>query len=496
MRRSSRRKRSTCESLTKGSFDKTIVIEESPTCTPVRKRRKKKNPIQPASSPIVVIDLCDVTSEEEEESVKVIPQPRTRRAKRKRKKILLDNALRRNTCVKTAFGEGFVRNVRAPEYEGWEADDEFELMYEVELSWCVIYCSSSNVWNLSGQVVRFFVPGQYTCDGKSMKAELQYAGLVRLEPTFYVNDSVIDIYLRYVTKVQFTEAMMNSTHLYNSYFYTKMFITRPKLTKEMRKQGITLTQRGYEQVRNWTRNVDIFEKDFLIIPINDRNHWSVAIIVNPGLIVQGRESRFRRHAREIIEESKTSRNGDKKKLAKQRERKKIMSRTRNQRRHQVDGTEVKEKIGDDILDVKIAIDVARHASLAAERAVALITQIPAIICFDSLRVHKTSVVAQRMRKYLQCEFNNRHGCIEDMKFDSVFIPSVVPSVPKQENSCDCGIFILSYVEHFFRVFSDARNMTTQNLIEKLSPSVHENWFTLGDIGRKRKEIRNIFDKFR
>ena len=33
-----------------------------------------------------------------------------------------------------------------------------------------------------------------------------------------------------------------------------------------------------------------------------------------------------------------------------------------------------------------------------------------------------------MRKYLQCEFNHRHGEVEGMKFDSFYIPSVVPSV--------------------------------------------------------------------
>ena len=69
-------------------------------------------------------------------------------------------------------------------------------------------------------------------------------------------------------------------------------------------------------------------------------------------------------------------------------------------------------------------------------------------------------------------------------------------VPKQENSCDCGIFMLTYVEYFFRVFPDARYMTTQHLVDKLSAFVNENWFTLGDIGRKRREIRGVFDKFR
>ena len=180
--------------------------------------------------------------------------------------------------------------------------------------------------------------------------------------------------------------------------------------------------------------MDIFQKDFLIIPINDRNHWSVAIIVNPGLIVRDRESRFRQRAREMIRESKMNKSSKKKELAKEKvKKKKVLSRTRNQRRNQVEVTE--EEIEDDILDVKIAIEVARHASLAAERAVALITPSPAIICLDSLKVHKTNVVAQRMRKYLQCEFNHRHGEVEGMKFDSFYIPSVVPSVRGIYDEC-------------------------------------------------------------
>lgn len=41
--------------------------------------------------------------------------------------------------------------------------------------------------------------------------------------------------------------------------------------------------RRYLRVKNWTRNVNIFEKDFLIIPINKNNHWYLAIICYPYL---------------------------------------------------------------------------------------------------------------------------------------------------------------------------------------------------------------------
>lgn len=37
------------------------------------------------------------------------------------------------------------------------------------------------------------------------------------------------------------------------------------------------------RVKNWTRNVNIFEKDFLIIPINKNAHWYLAIVCYPYL---------------------------------------------------------------------------------------------------------------------------------------------------------------------------------------------------------------------
>lgn len=39
----------------------------------------------------------------------------------------------------------------------------------------------------------------------------------------------------------------------------------------------------HARVKNWTRNVNIFEKDFLIVPINRRAHWYMAIICFPHL---------------------------------------------------------------------------------------------------------------------------------------------------------------------------------------------------------------------
>ena len=40
----------------------------------------------------------------------------------------------------------------------------------------------------------------------------------------------------------------------------------------------------HEGVRRWTKNVDIFTKDYLVVPIHDELHWSLALVCFPGSI--------------------------------------------------------------------------------------------------------------------------------------------------------------------------------------------------------------------
>lgn len=41
--------------------------------------------------------------------------------------------------------------------------------------------------------------------------------------------------------------------------------------------------RRHSRVKSWTKKVNIFEKDYLVIPINERSHWFLAIVCFPGL---------------------------------------------------------------------------------------------------------------------------------------------------------------------------------------------------------------------
>ena len=43
-----------------------------------------------------------------------------------------------------------------------------------------------------------------------------------------------------------------------------------------------------ESAKRWTKNIDIFAKDILFVPIHDQLHWSLALIFFPGAILDQR----------------------------------------------------------------------------------------------------------------------------------------------------------------------------------------------------------------
>ncbi len=52
----------------------------------------------------------------------------------------------------------------------------------------------------------------------------------------------------------------------------------------------TLISKGEKGVESWTakKNIDVFKKKLIFIPINMTLHWSLCVVVNPGAILNGR----------------------------------------------------------------------------------------------------------------------------------------------------------------------------------------------------------------
>ena len=121
-----------------------------------------------------------------------------------------------------------------------------------------------------GPVETLFV---YPPPPKSGGIPITTEDLACLEEGIYLNDVIIDFYLKYTFDHILTEEQRKKTYLFNSYFYKRL------TQKSGSKYSADLM---HAQVKKWTRNVDIFEKDFIIIPVNEHCHWYLVVICFPG----------------------------------------------------------------------------------------------------------------------------------------------------------------------------------------------------------------------
>ncbi|PVV00096.1 hypothetical protein BB560_005405, partial [Smittium megazygosporum] len=99
----------------------------------------------------------------------------------------------------------------------------------------------------------------------------------RLGHEEFLNDSLIDFYLRYLMEhLQKTnKKFYDQIFIYSSFFYD-LYCKHPKHEPEKR----------FDSVRKWTSKVDIFAKKYLFVPINKDYHWFLALIVNPSILTE------------------------------------------------------------------------------------------------------------------------------------------------------------------------------------------------------------------
>ncbi|XP_074081757.1 sentrin-specific protease 1 isoform X2 [Macrotis lagotis] len=75
----------------------------------------------------------------------------------------------------------------------------------------------------------------------------------------WLNDEIINFYMNMIME-RSKEKGMPSVHAFNTFFFTK------------------LKTAGYQAVKRWTKKVDVFSVDILLIPIHLGVHWCLAVI--------------------------------------------------------------------------------------------------------------------------------------------------------------------------------------------------------------------------
>ncbi|KAL9126489.1 MAG: hypothetical protein Q9217_004471 [Psora testacea] len=113
-------------------------------------------------------------------------------------------------------------------------------------------------------------PLTYPKIGKK-KATVDWVDLERLDEGEFLNDTLVTFYMRYLEhKIeQQNPGLAERIYFFSTFFYERLTSTM-KGKKEI----------NYGAVQKWTRTVDIFTYDYVVVPINEQAHWYLAIICN------------------------------------------------------------------------------------------------------------------------------------------------------------------------------------------------------------------------
>jgi len=212
-------------------------------------------------------------------------------------------------------------------------------------------------------------------------------------------------------------------------------------------------------VKRWLRDVDIFSKDYLIVPINQTAHWYIVII------------QYHNHV--LTESDLISDDEDNHDLRLKSKKKKTNNHSTVKNSKKPSET--------------IKIDDESNKSITPKNP----SQKPTIIMFDSLRAGSKNRVAATLREFLQLEYDHKKtlpvGSLDRKVFNLDTIPAIEAAVPQQPNYFDCGLYILQYMESFF-----AHRSPT---IDYQSPTTYANWCENTSMGSsKRKQIFDVINQ--
>ncbi|XP_051782028.1 sentrin-specific protease 7 isoform X1 [Erpetoichthys calabaricus] len=284
----------------------------------------------------------------------------------------------------------------------------------------------------------------------------------------FLNDVIIDFYLKYLMLEKAPKNFAERSHIFSSFFYKQL--TR-KDTPEEEKSNILAHHRRHQKVKTWTRHIDIFSKDFIFVPVNQESHWYLVVICFPGLEGPVIEDRIR---------PELQTNGDKRDVCEEAlldiDYGKITEEPPNC------GIDPEKTEASNKLHKSGCRKQQQRNLLGCTKKHCHRTHVckrPCILIMDSLKLSSHERTIKLLREYLQVEWDVRRGT------QRIFSPENIKGsacrVPLQDNSSDCGIYLLQYVESFL-----------QNPVVHFDlPLQLENWFSRQEVKRKRDAIRDL-----
>lgn len=269
----------------------------------------------------------------------------------------------------------------------------------------------------------------------------------------FLNDVIIDFYLKYLMVQKAPRASVHRSHVFSSFFY-KQLTRRDNANEDSTSTPAQV--RRHQRVRTWTRHVDIFDKDFLFVPVNQEAHWYLVVICFPGLEEPQyvkRDGSVHSDGSEGLGESEREMHGE--------------NRSNSDEDKNADDSRIKSSMSHPL---NCTENTCKRDTVCKR---------PCILIMDSLKLSVHERIFKLLREYLQLEWEAKRGGYRDFSVDHMVGSHC--KVPLQDNSSDCGLYLLQYAESFLQ----------DPVLHFDLPLRLERWFPRQQVRGKREEIRDL-----
>lgn len=258
----------------------------------------------------------------------------------------------------------------------------------------------------------------------SRRETVTWEDLGRLEDDEFLNDSLVGFFIKYLQHNSLEK--VKKMHFFNTFFYEKL--TQPVGGKAPRRQI------NYAGVANWTKTVNLFDRDYVVVPVNESAHWYVMIICNLRSLRKDDQPAVEEDAAPGIPFA-TNGADDETTL-----------------RISPSSDVAKECTNTDTLlsePVDITLDSVNRRRPGSKKAFKPSLKKydigrPVIITLDSLNLNR-SPTATILKEYLVQEAKEKHNFDIDIRD---IAGMTAKQIPLQSNFSDCGLYLCMYLEQF------------------------------------------------
>ena len=424
------------------------------------------------------------------------------------------NAADNGDFVLTPYGAGKILSSRVERRASTSGETSIfqpTIIYTIDLDFGVCHVPSSHVKSISGTP---FVSKSILTYNKVPITEMD---LLRLRPMTYLNDSIVNFYLKYL-KAQFDKANPESkiqsnsrgwddldgrgVCIFPSFCYNRIVSIMGDDNRNIKANR----RKIWKELRTWAKGEDIFKKRMLIFPINYHLHWTALFVFHPGRLIRRHsavEVNVAPHPQSlgVLSSVKTC-------LTDMGNH--ITSSLKAANPSQTTSSEsVQTSVSDtapeqsqtsgvqyrcdycDLATYDTYAEAEEHEKRCPKN------QDWCMLHFDSgkhFKLHEPQKIAGYIKKYLSAyydaEYAHSHPGVGALTQTNM--PGYTSSIPQQDNTKDCGVFMLEIVE---RILSNPPVVDSE-FVKKKCKSFAKDSFGKDVIEKKRGNIMQLVHSIR